>query len=150
MIKITFTAAAIVAGLLASHADAREDKPARAAAMFERLDANSDGKLSLAEIEARSAERFARADANNDGALSIEELRAAGDARRAKRADRMMQRLDANDDGSLTRAEMEARRNPAEMLARLDTDKDGALSAEEFAEARQHHRHGKKGKPASE
>jgi Ca2+-binding EF-hand superfamily protein len=50
----------------------------RARARFARLDANADGKVSVAEIEARADEHamkmFERLDRNADGAIAREEL----------------------------------------------------------------------------
>ena len=44
---------------------------------FQRLDANHDGFITPAEIDAVSAERFARMDANQDGVVTPEERMAA-------------------------------------------------------------------------
>lgn len=52
---------------------------------FARLDADKDGRLSLAEVTARSAVRFQRLDANKDGALTREERRSARAERQARR-----------------------------------------------------------------
>lgn len=43
---------------------------------FAGPDANSDGKISLAEFSARGVEAFTRADANKDGTVTITELQA--------------------------------------------------------------------------
>ncbi|ATE63325.1 EF-hand domain-containing protein [Rhizorhabdus dicambivorans] len=52
--------------------------------MFERADANKDGKVSLAEAQAPALAMFDRVDANRDGTISPEEHKAARDAMRAK------------------------------------------------------------------
>lgn len=44
---------------------------------FERIDANKDGKVTLAEAQAKPLEMFDRADANKDGTLTPEERKAA-------------------------------------------------------------------------
>ena len=56
-------------------ADRMDEKPpARMVdALFARLDANGDGKASIAEAEAAAATRFARLDGNKDGSLSDDE-----------------------------------------------------------------------------
>jgi Ca2+-binding EF-hand superfamily protein len=46
-------------------------------AMFERMDSDHDGRVSLAEASARALEMFDRADANRDGTVTMEERRAA-------------------------------------------------------------------------
>ena len=44
---------------------------------FQKLDANRDGFITPAEVDAFSAERFARMDSNHDGVVTPEERRAA-------------------------------------------------------------------------
>lgn len=106
---------------------------------FATLDANSDGQLTLEEMQAAGDARFAEADTNGDGALSPEELQAqiaANATDRAERAaTRMLDRLDANDDGLIQREEIAARGGDRaeRMFDRADSDDDGAISAEEFA-----------------
>ena len=43
---------------------------------FQMMDANRDGYVTAAEIDAVSAQRFARLDANHDGVLTPDERRA--------------------------------------------------------------------------
>jgi Ca2+-binding EF-hand superfamily protein len=50
---------------------------------FARVDANGDGRVSLAEATARGLSAFDRIDANRDGMVTAEERRAARHARRA-------------------------------------------------------------------
>jgi len=45
-------------------------------AMFERMDSDRDGRVSLAEASSRALEMFDRADANRDGTASADERRA--------------------------------------------------------------------------
>ena len=64
----------------------------RADQVFDRLDANHDGKLDQADREARQKIRFDRIDANNDGEVSYAEFTAAragfDQARKARVAER--------------------------------------------------------------
>lgn len=91
---------------------------AEADALFNRIDANHDGKLDKnemsayrkASMEQRRAEmqkefeaKFKAADKNGDGALTKDEVQ-AGMPRLARRFDQ----LDANHDGKLTLAEIKA------------------------------------------
>jgi Ca2+-binding EF-hand superfamily protein len=45
-------------------------------AMFERMDSDRDGRVSLAEASSRALEMFDRTDANRDGTVSADERRA--------------------------------------------------------------------------
>jgi hypothetical protein len=51
---------------------------------FDRMDANKDGKVTLAEAQAAAVKRFDRLDTNKDGTISPEERKAARAAKRAK------------------------------------------------------------------
>lgn len=51
---------------------------------FERLDADRDGRVSLAEATAQRLQRFDRIDSNRDGTISREERRAARGERRQR------------------------------------------------------------------
>lgn len=55
----------------------RAEAQTRAAAMFDRFDANHDGKLDQADKAARMGEMFDRIDANHDGTISRDEFTAA-------------------------------------------------------------------------
>jgi Ca2+-binding EF-hand superfamily protein len=120
--------------------------------MFDSIDADKDGKLTEAELQAHRAAEFATADANSDGVLSAEELTAKHLARltemAADRTTRMIDNLDENGDGSLSAEEMDPSVRERG-FARMDRDDDGAISKEEaeaalerFADGRKHHRRG--------
>lgn len=119
--------------------------------IFEQLDADGNGSVTLEEMQAAGANRFAAADADGDGALSRDELLAQGQERVESRVDRLLERADADGDGQLTQAEMEEVRegrrghgrggrggrggpNPERMFERLDADGDGAVTQAEFDE----------------
>ncbi|WP_419254578.1 EF-hand domain-containing protein [Caulobacter sp. ErkDOM-YI] len=133
MLKITMIAAGSVL-LLAGPVLAA---PKGAAA----LDANADGKVSLAEFQAgRGGQMMAHLDADKDGKLSREEFSAmrkprpdapdANAGRAGKGAERMWSRVDADTDGFLSRGEMDG--FLANRFKRMDADNDGALSLTEL------------------
>jgi len=174
MLKESITVLAVVAGLIATSAQARDgeqDRSAQREARFSQIDANSDGQITAQELTAQAAARFAAADTDGDAALTLEEMKAqarsnermlsrfdadnngtlsddelakAEDSKMGKRAAKHFERMDADNSGGITLAEMQARRDPAEMIAKLDADASGAVSLEEFAKARGHGKeHGK-------
>lgn len=117
-----------------------------------------------ADVTARVQKQFARLDADRDGAITQAEVqaqRAQRGERRAKRTERMagqgpgqgdpaqrFARLDTNRDGQITRAEFDARvaaraqrravasasrpQAGERLFARLDTNRDGAITQAEF------------------
>ncbi len=123
--------------------------------MFQTIDADSDGKVTEAELAAHRAAMFTAADTNSDGMLSADELSAQHMARMAEtmadRSARMIERMDNNGDGSLSADEMGE--GPMEdHFARIDTDNDGTISqaevehaANQMAEHRGKRKHGNMG-----
>lgn len=94
-----------------------------------RFDADGDGKVTLAEVEAAAQAQLTAADADGDGQVTVEELRDGQVAARFKA-------LDADGDGKITLGEFQAqpqggRRGGAGMMAR-DEDGDGKLSLAEL------------------
>jgi len=99
--------------------------------VFDRLDADKDGKLSAAEAAAAGTARAAQimaADANNDGFVTLDELKAYA---RQQQATSMFSRLDKNNDGSLDAAELG--RKGARLLA-ADKDGDGKVTLQELTD----------------
>ncbi|MBE1296505.1 MAG: calcium-binding protein [Rhodobacteraceae bacterium] len=105
-------------------------------ASFEELDADGNGQVTKAEIEAHRAARFAATDTDGDGKLSAAEIEAEGVKRAAERAVRMIERHDSDGDGALGPDELPKSRQRGDMFARMDSDGNGAISKEEFQEAR--------------
>lgn len=98
-------AATFAAGgwLMAAPGDARGNGRGMLAA-----DANQDGKISRAEMQAQAATRFAEMDVNKDGTLT----QADRDAQRAAKQAERFAAADANKDGMLSLAEFSAMRAP--------------------------------------
>jgi Ca2+-binding EF-hand superfamily protein len=103
--------------------------------MFDAIDADKDGKVTQAEIDAHRTARVTAADANGDGLMSAEELsamRLAEMTERAKaQAAEMITRLDSDGDDLLSAAEMATRPASGKPFDRADADGDGAISREE-------------------
>lgn len=162
--------AAVLAGGVAfaqqpQHAErqmTRTDAEQRAEQMFDRLDANHDGKLDQADRAERQKARFDRIDANHDGAISYAEFSAmhaqSDGARKERLADRggargehfqrsghrmgmmgrdrgyMARLADSDRDGAITKAEFQAA--ALARFDRLDANKDGTVSPDEAKAAR--------------
>lgn len=107
---------------------------------FAAVDADKDGKITEAEMQAWRAAQVAGVDADKDGKLSADELKAMQMARMEERAanmaSKMVERMDADGDGLLSAAELAARPGPAMMFDRLDADGDGAVTEAEIDAAR--------------
>lgn len=106
---------------------------------FATLDADGDGQVTQAEMDAFKAARFAELDADGSGTVSAEEMAAHHDAkqeerkakRAAKRTEGMISKMDTDGDGELSLEEMsgEKHKTPFE---RMDKNGDGALSEDEM------------------
>ncbi len=124
--------------------------------------------VSRADFVERAVERVQRLDADSDGVITIDERRAAMQARRSERLEERFTTLDADRDGLISRAEFEAGhaqtgermgrrggRRPARLdraertvtvadararaeqaFARMDKDGDGYVTREERREMR--------------
>lgn len=113
---------------------------------FEEIDADGNGEITQAEMEAMKAARFTAADTDGDGSLSLDELKAQGLKKVEQRAAEMLERHDANGDGLLSQDELPKPRRSGHMFERMDADGSGSVSKAEFEEARNHMRqrgHGK-------
>ncbi|MEO7248077.1 MAG: EF-hand domain-containing protein [Novosphingobium sp.] len=119
----------------------RAEALAHAAAMFDKLDANHDGKLDTADREARQIARFKKIDTDGNGAISQTEFPAA---HARKLGDHGMGH-DRGGDGMKDHGRMghEGRREMPMMgmvmLKMADTNKDGAVSRDEFVSAAMAH-----------
>ena len=128
----------------------RAQAEVRAGQMFDRMDANKDGRVDAADRAARQAAMFDRIDADRNGQISREEFTAhhaaMGQGREGQRMGHnhgkhgnhhgaMMGRGMMGPDGQATRAEF-----TAAALARfdgMDANKDGQVTMEERRAARE-------------
>ena len=106
---------------------------AKGAAMFDKLDANHDGKLDTADRAAHEGQMFDRADANHDGALSRDEFMAAH--QRGPEGPAGAGKHHGGREGG-SRGEHGGGKM---MLKMADTNKDGAVSRDEFLAAHAQH-----------
>jgi hypothetical protein len=138
--------ATLLAGAMATTAMA--DRGERGAGMrmgggmppFAEVDADADGKITKAEMQAWRAARVAGLDADSDGFLSREEVKAHAMRGAEARADSMVARMfdtrDSDGDGKLGVAEMMVPPGAGRMFDRIDADGDGAITQAEIGAAR--------------
>lgn len=105
----------------------------RGGAMFERFDADGDGRVTPAEVQSMLDDRRNRFDADGDGALTLDEFQGLWVATARPRMVDRFQALDADGDGRVTEAEFEAR--ASRMMRLLDRDGDGAIAPQDRAAA---------------
>ena len=98
--------------------------------VFERLDADGDGRVTQAEIDEGRQGRLAEFDRDGDGSLSLEEFEGLWMAVMRERMVDRFQALDADGDGSVTSEEFI--RPFSHMVSRLDRNGDGELTADEL------------------
>ena len=120
----------LAAGLIGLTAAAAPANAHRGLRMFDRADADKDGKVTAAEFAAARDARFSGIDANKDGALEVSELRAWTRTWPARFRDARFKALDTDGDGKVGPEEYVARRKAA--FARIDADKDGTVDKAEF------------------
>ncbi|SNS41394.1 EF-hand domain-containing protein [Tropicimonas sediminicola] len=120
-----FALPTLVLLLAGSAAAAQQAVPGATA--IDRWDANRDGRVTLAEVEAGRAGQFASLDRNGDGVLSVAEL-----GRNSPQGSRGVQRyaLDGNGDGVVSRSEYVA--GSKSWLQRMDSDSNGVLTTADF------------------
>lgn len=101
--------------------------------MFDKLDANHDGKLDAADRAAHQAQKFDKVDSDHNGAISREEFSAALEHRKQARKEHQAGgHGKSGDDGMRGRSRGGHGKMMMMMLHHADANKDHAVSREEF------------------
>ena len=99
--------------------------------MFDRLDADHDGVVTLQEALAVVDKKFDKIDANHDGVIDRAELESwLGRRASAEHIDRILKHFDLNGDGKITKAEAETPMK--KRFALFDRNDDGKITKEEL------------------
>lgn len=94
--------------------------------ILNQADADGDGALAQAEIDAFRTAQVGSADTSGDGALAIEEFETLYNAFTRDRMVDAFQNLDSDGDGVISADEIDAR--VGGLVERMDRDGDGAIS----------------------
>lgn len=130
MTRLTLTLALLGAiSIIPASAFAMEPYLPRTTKSFGKLDADSNGKITPAELTPKAEKRFERLDTDRNGEVTAAEIDAAFKAALEKRRDRLMTNLDADRNGSISRAELDAAVD--KLLAAADADHDGGVTLDE-------------------
>jgi Ca2+-binding EF-hand superfamily protein len=116
-------------------ASANEPFLPRSERSFARLDADSDGKVTVNEWKPKAVKRFLRLDDDQDGTVTSAEIDTWLKRGIDRRKERMLGRLDQNKDGNVTRDEVDAYIDA--LFNGADGDKDGGLTLAEVRESLQ-------------
>lgn len=98
--------------------------------ILSRYDANHDGTITRAEMEAGLKSDFAAADTNHDGRLDADEARAVNNQRWSEGLSTASTLVDWNQDGYVDFNEFAG--TARSLFAEIDTDGDGLLSPGEL------------------
>lgn len=95
--------------------------------LLKQADADADGVVTVAEMQAKILQRASGIDANKDGNISIEEMQAHREQMRAERRARRFAALDADKNGSVSVEEFAAAQSVR--VERMDRNSDGVIDA---------------------
>lgn len=135
----------LLVGMNAFSQDKKRERPSPEQ-MFEKLDANEDGKIVKDEIKnERMLKRFDKMDANSDGAITLDELKSAFEKgkkatnNKSKKSDKispekLFTKLDVNNDEKLEKDEIKDEKI-LKRFDKIDSNSDGAISLEELENA---------------
>lgn len=128
----TLKSAVLAAALGVTGPTAGQSSLADPSTLLADADRDRDGSVTRAEFIAARARNFDTVDANRDGRLSLAEVAAVATGSLERMAVRLnFGHFDRNRDGRLTRSELNAGPTPA--FDRVDRDRDGVISPGEFA-----------------
>lgn len=103
-----------------------------------QADTNGDGIVTVAEVQAKILQRAIGIDANKDGNISVAEMDAHREQMRAERRAARLAKLDADNNGSISVEEYAAAKS--ERVAKRDRNGDGVIDSNDRRGRGEHHR----------
>ena len=101
----------------------------RSPKVFAKLDTDSNGRITVQELEPRALRRFTRLDGDKNGEVSSAEIDASLQKYMTMRRNRMLKAMDADASGAISKAELD--RFVENLLKAADADADGGVSLDE-------------------
>lgn len=105
---------------------ANEPGMPRGERLFNRLDTDKDGKISVQEILPKTEQRFLKIDANGDGTVSSAEIDQWLNQGIQRRKAKIMARMDADRNGDISKTELDGFIEA--LFKEADSDQDGGVS----------------------
>ena len=131
-VKISRTKAV---GAISAGADlvspAKGKRPSQSARFISRFDQNSDGQVTLAEIQTASQTKFSSLDADSNGSISNAELTTANKIALDDSVTKIISKEDSNGDGNISTKEAYQLVNRA-VASGADADNNGVISSAEL------------------
>lgn len=127
--KLAIIAGVAALGVAAVAVHANEPGIPRGQRLFNWMDADKNGKISLNEIKPKAEKRFLKLDGNSDGNVTSAEIDSWLNQQIERRKQRIMGRMDANNDSSISKEEVD--RFIDAMFNEADSDKDGGVTLDE-------------------
>ena len=106
--------------------------------MIERLDTNSDGKITMSEITTHRDQLHAEHDKDGNNAISLSEFEGIWLSMMRPMMVDKFQMMDDDGDGQITDAEVD--KKMSRMMRWMDKDEDGAISMKEMSRGHKKHR----------
>ena len=109
---------------------------------MEYFDSNHDNMVTLSELNDASKQRFAKMDANSDGVVTLEEFQAYVGERKNEWREQRFAAMDGNGDGQISKDEyvLYKQQKAEQRYQDMDANHDGMVSKEEFFMNRPGHR----------
>ncbi len=118
--------------------DSATNKSGRTIALFNKMDLDGNGVVTLDEAKSQREARFKEADTDGDGTLSLPEFKVMKEKKREAKMQKKLLKMDKNSDGKVS---MEEFVNYKRLFERMDGNDDNTITQDEVKNyyGKQHH-----------